>query len=94
MHIAKLGNEFRDQLSTELEKLDEKKSRGCANIKTVLKQLSQAETNCENVEAEIKRIAKRLVSTELSNIEWNHLVSPSQADGQHCEPDMLFLTFI
>ena len=76
MHIAKLGNDFRDQLSTELEKLNEKKTRGCANLKPVMKQLSQAETNCENVEAEIKRIAKRLVSTKLNNMEWNHLVSP------------------
>ena len=35
-----------------------------------------------------------LWSTEMNNMEWNYLVSPSQADGKRCVHDEFFLTFI
>ena len=60
--VADLSNELRHQLTTVLENLNAKKSRGCANIKSALQNLSQAEAGYENVEAQIKLIAKRLVS--------------------------------
>ena len=34
------------------------------------------------------------IVTELKNMEWNYLVSPSQADGKNCVHDVPFLTFI
>ena len=32
--------------------------------------------------------------TELNNMEWNYMVSPSQTDGKHCVHNLLFLSFI
>ena len=32
--------------------------------------------------------------TKLNNMEWDCLVSPSQADGKHCKHNVFFLTFI
>ena len=32
------------------------------------------------------------ITTELKNMEWNYLVSPSQADGKNWVYDVLFLT--
>ena len=66
MPVAQLSNELRHQLTTGLKNVNERKSRGCANIKAALQQLSQAETGCKNVEDDIKLIAKRLVGTTLS----------------------------
>ena len=62
MPLAKLSNDLRHQLTAELNKLNEQKTKGCANVKAVIQQLSEAENDCENTEIEIEQFGKNLVS--------------------------------
>ena len=60
--LAKLSNDLRHQLTAVLNKLNERKTKGCANVKAVIQQLSEAENDCENTEIEIEQFCKNLVS--------------------------------
>ena len=60
--LAKLSNDLRHHLTAVLNKLNERKTKGCANVKAVMQQLSEAENDCENTETEIEQFGKNLVS--------------------------------
>ena len=49
-------------MAVALKQLEEKKGRGCFNIKSALCDLSEAETNCEYIEKEVLAQAEKLVS--------------------------------
>ena len=61
--ITEVEGELKKKLSAVLKDLQEKKERGCSNIKSALQNLREAEANCENIEREIAAQTEVLVSS-------------------------------